>query len=96
MTGELPWQTGTTLRDGNGAPASPSTPGPVADRGEYRSTLDAAVTMLDRVDRALRQLADGSYGRCSECGQTIDPDVLEADPTQQWCRAHMAGPVHPE
>lgn len=60
----------------------------VPDAEEYRNLLAAATQVLDRVDRALGQLADGSYGRCSECGDLIDDALLEADPAAQRCAEH--------
>lgn len=65
---------------------------PVLDHyGEYRTLLDAVAHVLDGVDRALAQLADGCYGRCSECGAPIGDDVLAADPTAQRCEDHATG-----
>lgn len=65
---------------------------PVLDHyGEYRTLLDAVAHVLDGVDRALAQLAEGSYGRCSECGAPIGDDVLAADPTAQRCEDHATG-----
>ncbi len=64
-----------------------------ADAEEYRSLLDSARQVLDRVDRALGQLADGTYGRCSVCGAPIDDPLLEADPTAQHCAEHVAAPL---
>lgn len=44
---------------------------------------------LDGVDRALARLEDGSYGLCQVCQSPIDDAVLEADPTQDRCPAHV-------
>jgi RNA polymerase-binding transcription factor DksA len=62
-------------------------PAGVPDAEGYRSLVDAATQVLDRVDQALGRLADGSYGRCSQCGAPIPPEVLEDDPTAQRCPA---------
>ena len=81
--------TGTTdATDATDATGGTGTP----DAEGYRSLLDSARHVLDRVDRALGQLADGAYGRCSACGAPIDDRLLEADPTAQHCAEHAAGP----
>jgi RNA polymerase-binding transcription factor DksA len=43
---------------------------------------------LDEVDNALRRLDDGRYGRCRECGDVIDDEVLAAAPAARYCPAH--------
>ena len=102
MSAELIWQPGSVP----GSSAVPGTAGApdaevaidgtdptgTPDAEEYRSLLDSARHVLDRVDRALGQLADGAYGRCSVCGAAIDDRRLEADPTAQHCAEHTAGP----
>lgn len=73
-------------------PADQGADGPaLPDAEQYRSLLAAAAQVLDRVDRALGQLADGSYGRCSECGSPIEHGVLERDPMADRCAAHATG-----
>jgi RNA polymerase-binding protein DksA len=42
---------------------------------------------LVAVDAALARLADGSYGRCTRCGQAIDRARLEALPVAETCMA---------
>ena len=41
---------------------------------------------LNRIDAALRQLAEGSYGRCVECGDEIAEARLRALPFAVRCR----------
>lgn len=41
--------------------------------------------MLDEVERALHRMAEGTYGRCENCGQEIDPARLEALPWTTLC-----------
>jgi RNA polymerase-binding transcription factor DksA len=48
-------------------------------------TVDAVDQLLDEVERALSALDDGTYGRCSSCGEVIDDSVLEGSPTAQHC-----------
>ncbi|MCL6453052.1 MAG: TraR/DksA C4-type zinc finger protein [Alicyclobacillus sp.] len=40
---------------------------------------------LNEVNLALQALADGTYGRCVECGQTIPEERLEANPLARLC-----------
>jgi DnaK suppressor protein len=40
---------------------------------------------LERVDRALAKLGDGTYGTCDACGQPIDPRRLRAAPESSVC-----------
>jgi len=41
---------------------------------------------LKRVDAALCQLDLGLYGLCSDCEESIEPELLQADPCRQRCR----------
>ncbi|MEM7461445.1 MAG: TraR/DksA family transcriptional regulator [Pseudomonadota bacterium] len=38
-----------------------------------------------RIDMALRRLAEGEYGYCSECGEEIPAARLEIDPMAERC-----------
>jgi DnaK suppressor protein len=40
---------------------------------------------LRRIDAAIRRCADGSYGRCLDCDEPIDPRRLDADPAAERC-----------
>lgn len=40
---------------------------------------------LERLDRALAKLDDGSYGVCDRCGQDIAPARLDAMPDSVFC-----------
>ena len=40
---------------------------------------------LERVDRALDKLAEGSYGTCDSCGAAIDPRRLAVAPESTVC-----------
>ena len=40
---------------------------------------------LDSINRALRLQQMGNYGICERCGQTIDPERLEALPDTTLC-----------
>jgi DnaK suppressor protein len=40
---------------------------------------------LERVDRALKKLEEGTYGACDSCGRAIDPRRLRAAPESTVC-----------
>ncbi len=40
---------------------------------------------LERIDRALAKLADGTYGICDDCGRAILPARLQAAPESSLC-----------
>jgi DnaK suppressor protein len=42
---------------------------------------------LERVDRALAKLEEGTYGTCDVCGEPIDPRRLRAAPESTVCVA---------
>jgi len=42
---------------------------------------------LGDIDSALRRVAEGRYGLCDRCGQTIDAKRLTTYPATSWCRA---------
>jgi RNA polymerase-binding transcription factor len=45
---------------------------------------------LEEIDAALRRLDEGSYGRCTRCGQPIAPARLRALPAAATCAAHAS------
>ena len=63
----------------------------VAADDEQRSIDEALVQQvraaLGEVERALGEIASGSYGRCRDCGLPIDPARLAARPVVQRCLA---------
>lgn len=40
---------------------------------------------LKRVRSAMKRVDDGSYGKCTNCGDMIDTDRLGIDPTAEFC-----------
>ena len=40
---------------------------------------------LDKIDKALRKIEDGSFGVCEECGEEISVKRLEARPETTLC-----------
>ncbi|HUY30261.1 MAG TPA: TraR/DksA C4-type zinc finger protein [Acidimicrobiales bacterium] len=60
----------------------------VAATAEERAGVAGAA--LDSIERALGRVADGTYGRCEECGEEIDDALLEAAPAATRCARHGA------
>ena len=50
------------------------------------SLLESETRELREVSLALDRLRRGSYGRCEDCGASIDPARLEAMPEARLCR----------
>ena len=44
---------------------------------------------LQEVRDALRRIAEGTYGKCEDCGNPIEPARLEALPWARYCRVHQ-------
>ncbi|HEX4166261.1 MAG TPA: SpoIIE family protein phosphatase [Bryobacteraceae bacterium] len=45
--------------------------------------------LLEEVDHALERIAEGSYGICDVCKETIECDRLIADPLVRFCLDHL-------
>jgi len=59
-----------------------------AEQGEHRALIGRLQDALADVDRALRKLDEGSYGKCEVCGEDIADARLEALPTSRYCINH--------
>ncbi len=55
------------------------------DRERDLSLLENARVVLDQVEIALRKIEDGSYGRCANCGKSIEAARLKALPHASLC-----------
>ena len=58
------------------------------DRLAAVSAQEHLLAMLDDVRRAQARVADGTYGTCEVCGETIPAGRLEARPWATRCIAH--------
>ena len=47
------------------------------------------VGLLQEVDSALEQVADGTYGACKTCGDPIEEELLLTDPLVSFCLDHL-------
>ncbi|AOZ91658.1 TraR/DksA C4-type zinc finger protein [Paenibacillus crassostreae] len=67
-------------------------PGDVATELYYRSMdislLEHDDLQLDRIENALTQMNEGTYGTCTICGQSIPYDRLLAVPATRYCKEH--------
>lgn len=62
------------------------------ERQQIAALLDAARVVVVDIDAALERLADGSYGRCTQCDRSIAAarlDVLPATPVCVACASSM-------
>lgn len=49
--------------------------------------IDRHVREIRQAEEALQRIATGTYGRCSDCGQAVEPERLEVYPTATRCYA---------
>jgi RNA polymerase-binding transcription factor DksA len=59
------------------------------EREKDFSILEQVEAELADVERALRRLDDGTYGRCEACGSPIGDDRLVAMPAARFCIEHQ-------
>lgn len=46
--------------------------------------------LLEQVDAALERVADGRFGRCETCGDSVEVERLAADPLLRFCLDHLS------
>lgn len=56
-----------------------------AERTERIGLVDTLKVQLDDVETALERIKEGNYGVCSNCGNPIAPERLEARPESTLC-----------
>lgn len=56
-----------------------------AYRDRRLSMLDQLEDRLTETSKALQRIEDGTYGQCTNCGEYILPERLEALPTAPLC-----------
>ena len=74
-------------RDSGEAEVRDSTDDATADQstGEALEEVTVESETLEQVEDALKRVADGTYGKCVECGLPIDEKRLEAIPWTPYC-----------
>jgi RNA polymerase-binding protein DksA len=55
------------------------------DREMDFSLEENSEQVLDEIDRALKRIENGSYGKCANCGKDIPAERLEAIPYAEYC-----------
>jgi RNA polymerase-binding transcription factor DksA len=60
------------------------------EREKDFSILEQVEAELADVERALRRIDEGTYGKCEACGAEIADDRLEAMPATRFCITHQA------
>lgn len=64
-----------------------------ADRFEDFESRSGMVTTLQArlssVEKALQKIEDKTYGKCEVCGEKIEENRLEANPSAKTCKEHM-------
>jgi DnaK suppressor protein len=58
-----------------------------SDRNFLLRLRDRERKLLTKIDEAFSRIADGSYGRCEECGGEIGKERLKARPVTTFCIA---------
>jgi RNA polymerase-binding transcription factor DksA len=65
----------------------------VADRSEEMHVdsiiLDELTVRYNNIVKALSKIEDGTYGSCEMCGESIEDDRLQANPSALTCKKHM-------
>jgi len=59
------------------------------DWQERRATLATLETRYNNINRALKKIADGTYGMCEICGDAIEEDRLAVNPAARTNKAHI-------
>ena len=57
----------------------------ISDTIEDESTLSTLEEEIDQIDKAMQKVEEGSYGKCSNCGEIIEEKRLEFNPAATYC-----------
>lgn len=60
----------------------------VEDWNERRATISQLETRHNNLKRALKKIADGTYGVCEVSGEAIETERLDANPAARTCIEH--------
>ena len=56
---------------------------------ENRGIVDVLNESYQEILLSLKQIEDGTYGICEVCGEQIEEERLDADPSAKTCKAHL-------
>ena len=58
----------------------------LSDGDRQAAVMENAVRQRTEVEAALQRIADGTYGRCVDCGRELDDERLDARPEAARCQ----------
>lgn len=58
-----------------------------SSEGRVNRVRSAVYQRLQEIESAQERIADGTYGRCTQCGQSIPPERLQNVPHAAYCLA---------
>lgn len=61
----------------------------VEEYGANIAVLSALEKRYNAIKQSLSDIESGKYGLCDVCGQEIESDRLEANPSARTCKIHM-------
>ena len=82
------WVAKPDTSDGNEADANAEAD-VVEDWNERRATLAQLETRYNNIKKALKKIAEGTYGICEISGKTIETNRLDANPAARTCEEYM-------
>ena len=57
----------------------------IIERSLSQNLCDRESLLIEKIKRALADIADGSYGICNNCGEDIAVKRLKASPVSRYC-----------
>ncbi len=57
----------------------------VIERSLSQNLCDRESLLIEKIKRALKDIADGTYGVCNHCGEDITIKRLKASPVARYC-----------
>lgn len=61
----------------------------IEDYEENVAIVNTLETRYNDIKKGLEKIKQGTYGLCQVCGEEIDTERLEANPSAGTCRRHM-------
>ena len=83
------WEATPTDRDSSQADENTVADG-IEDYEENVAIVNTLETRYQDLKSALDKIKHNTYGLCQICGEEIDVERLEANPSARTCRKHMA------